>query len=38
MTLTKFLRIFTYKMAAKNSTGIDREQNYVIVTLRMLTI
>jgi len=29
--LVTFLRLFTYKMAAK-STGIDMEQNYVTVT------
>jgi len=27
-----FLGLFTYKMAAKKSSGIDMEQNYVTVT------
>jgi len=40
ITVTNIFQSFTYKMAAK-STGIDREQNYVTVTLcigRILTV
>jgi len=36
VTVTNIFQSFTYKMAAK-SPGIDREQNYVIITLCIST-